>query len=169
MFLHAITGELKKPKPRDSILLPLIKSTYQTRRLFILHEARDVQNIFEKWPSLKCQALVRFVDIIHYSSEFYRLSKNFKVMRTANPTFSPNGKRIIWFFYGRLRQVVKKLSQLSSRTQMNQVSACLCFQHVCSYCSFIIDAVTNQVHVCVESVGISSVLSKRRNYTALHV
>lgn len=32
--LSAITSELEKGKPRDSVLLPLMKSTYPSRRLF---------------------------------------------------------------------------------------------------------------------------------------
>ena len=33
---NAITAELKKAKPRDSVLLPLLKSTYGERRIFVL-------------------------------------------------------------------------------------------------------------------------------------
>ncbi len=59
--VSAITTELQKANPRDTILLPLMMSSYHTRRLFILHEARDVRNIFGQWPALKRQALVRCV------------------------------------------------------------------------------------------------------------
>ena len=39
----AITDELAKSKPRDSVLLPLFKSTYHERRFFIQNEATTVQ------------------------------------------------------------------------------------------------------------------------------
>ena len=57
--VSAIAAELGKTKPRDSILLPLMRSSYQTRRLFVLHEAQDVRSILDEWPALKRQALVR--------------------------------------------------------------------------------------------------------------
>ena len=44
----AIGAELAKAKPRDSVLLPLMRSTYGVRRMFILNEAKCVQGILEK-------------------------------------------------------------------------------------------------------------------------
>ena len=43
----AISNELSKLKPRDTVLLPLIKSTYNERRMFILNEATCVDSILE--------------------------------------------------------------------------------------------------------------------------
>lgn len=43
---------LKKAKPRDSVLLPLLKSTYGERRMFVLNEAVSVDDILSKHPVL---------------------------------------------------------------------------------------------------------------------
>ena len=48
----AIEEELTKPKPRDRVLLPLMKSTFATRWLFVKNDARNVRH-FGKIPSLK--------------------------------------------------------------------------------------------------------------------
>lgn len=43
---NAIDKELKKAKPRDNILLPLLKSTYYgEQRMFVLNEAVSVYDI----------------------------------------------------------------------------------------------------------------------------
>ena len=47
----AIGEEMKKPKPRDSVLLPLMKSTYHERRMFIQAEAVSVNQIIQKYPA----------------------------------------------------------------------------------------------------------------------
>lgn len=57
---NAILTELKKAKPRDNVLLPLVKSTYGERRMFILNEAVSVSDILEKHPSLTRPAIVSF-------------------------------------------------------------------------------------------------------------
>lgn len=57
--LSAITTELAKAKPRDSILLPLMKSTYPSRRMFILNDAISTKNILHEYPALQHQAVVR--------------------------------------------------------------------------------------------------------------
>ena len=54
----ALTNELAKSKPRDSVLLPLMKSTYNERRMYILNEAISVGNILEKYPALSRIAVV---------------------------------------------------------------------------------------------------------------
>ena len=54
----AITSELAKAKPRDPILLPLMKWTYGERRMFILNEATSVGAILTKYPGLSRPALV---------------------------------------------------------------------------------------------------------------
>ena len=51
----AIDTELGKAKPRESVLLPLMKSTYGERRMFILNEATSVAIILtirERKPSM---------------------------------------------------------------------------------------------------------------------
>ena len=54
----AITEESKKTKPRDSVLLPLMKSTFQQRRMFIQTEALSVTEILEKFPALNRSSIV---------------------------------------------------------------------------------------------------------------
>ena len=50
---QAMKAELSKSKPRDTILLPLMKSTYHNRRIFILNE---VASILVKYPVFSCSA-----------------------------------------------------------------------------------------------------------------
>ena len=57
---NAITTELKKAKPRDSVLIPLLKSTYGERRMFVLNEAASVSDILGKHPALSRPAIVSF-------------------------------------------------------------------------------------------------------------
>ena len=59
--LSAISTELAKAKPRDSVLLPLMKSTYPSRRLFILNDAASATHILDNYPALQRQAVVRNV------------------------------------------------------------------------------------------------------------
>lgn len=54
----ALSDELAKSKPRDSVLLPLCKSTYHERRLFIQNEATSVKQIIEKYPALSRRSIV---------------------------------------------------------------------------------------------------------------
>ncbi len=44
--ISAINMEVKKANPREAILLPLMKSTYEFRRLFILHEHETLRTYF---------------------------------------------------------------------------------------------------------------------------
>lgn len=52
----AMKTELSKSKPRDTVLLPLMKSTYHSRRIFILNEATSVASILAKYPVFSCSA-----------------------------------------------------------------------------------------------------------------
>ena len=54
----AISDEMKKAKPRDQVLLPLMKTTFTVRWLFITKEAASVKEILEKHPSFKPPAIV---------------------------------------------------------------------------------------------------------------
>lgn len=56
---RGISKELAKAKPRDSVLLPLLRSTYAQRRLFILNEAESVGAILDLYPALSRQSVVR--------------------------------------------------------------------------------------------------------------
>lgn len=53
IHLKAIEDEMKKAKPRDRVLLPLMKSTFPSRCFYIRNEATSVQQILDKYPSLK--------------------------------------------------------------------------------------------------------------------
>ena len=55
---NALSAELAKSKPRDSVLLPLFKAIYHERRLFIQNEATCVKHIVEKYPALSRRAIV---------------------------------------------------------------------------------------------------------------
>jgi len=58
---QAISKELEKAKPRDSVLLPLLRSTYGERRMYILNEASCVKGILEKFPSMRRPCVVCMV------------------------------------------------------------------------------------------------------------
>ena len=54
----AINEEVKKAKPRDAVLLPLMKSTFSERRLYIQTESTSVKESLEKFPALSRPAIV---------------------------------------------------------------------------------------------------------------
>ena len=54
----AMGTKLAKAKPRDSVLLPLMRSTYGERRVFILNEATSVQAILQTHRALSRPAIV---------------------------------------------------------------------------------------------------------------
>ena len=58
IHLKALCTELSKAKPRDGVLLPLMRSTYGERRMFILNEETSVQGILEKYRALSRPAIV---------------------------------------------------------------------------------------------------------------
>ena len=60
----ALAIELSKNNPRDSVLLPLMKSTFMERRMFILNEAVSVKDILTKYKAL-CRPAV----VIRYNIE----------------------------------------------------------------------------------------------------
>ena len=62
--LSAISTELAKAKPRDSVLLSLMKSTYPSRRLFILNDASSAKHILDEYPALQYQAVVRIGTVL---------------------------------------------------------------------------------------------------------
>ena len=53
-----IATELGKAKPRDSVLLPLMKSMYGERRMYILNEATSVAVILTSHPALSHPTIV---------------------------------------------------------------------------------------------------------------
>ena len=58
MNLKGIADELKRAKPRESVLLPLFRSTFAERRLFILNDASSIKEIKECYPGLMLPAVV---------------------------------------------------------------------------------------------------------------
>lgn len=59
--------EMKKSKPRDAILLPVMKSTFQDRRIFIQNDAKSVRESLEVYPALNRPAVV---SLTLYSGHF---------------------------------------------------------------------------------------------------
>lgn len=57
----AMSEEMARAKPRDSILLPLMKMSYQNRWDFIRNEVQPVQEILQEYPALQRPAVVRYV------------------------------------------------------------------------------------------------------------
>lgn len=55
---EAILKEMEKDKPRKDIILPLMKSTFYTRRQHILENEASVLVKLEKFPALKMPPLV---------------------------------------------------------------------------------------------------------------
>ena len=49
IHLKAIEDEMKKAKPRDLVLLPLMKSTFPSQCFYIRNEATSVQQILDKY------------------------------------------------------------------------------------------------------------------------
>ena len=62
----ALNGEMKKPKPRDSVLLPLMKYTFHDRRIFVQNDAASVTEIVDTYPALARPAMVRPAVVIVY-------------------------------------------------------------------------------------------------------
>lgn len=56
--MKAIEAEVKKAKPRDSVLLPLMKLTFSHRRMYVQNDATSVHEILEKYPVLARPAIV---------------------------------------------------------------------------------------------------------------
>ena len=57
--IKGMKEEMKKAKPRDSLLGPLMKSTYKYRRDFILREVAPVSTVIDKFPALIRPSMVR--------------------------------------------------------------------------------------------------------------
>ena len=50
----ALNEEMKKPKPRDSVLLPLMKHTFHDRRIFVQNDASSVTEILSCSRTTSC-------------------------------------------------------------------------------------------------------------------
>ena len=60
----AMSEEMAKVKPRESIVLPLMKMSYQNRWDFICNEAKSVQEILGEYPALRRLAIVCYAKVI---------------------------------------------------------------------------------------------------------
>ena len=54
----AIDDEMEKAKPRDAVLLPLMKTIYGDRRMFVMNDAASVMEILSCYPALKRLSVV---------------------------------------------------------------------------------------------------------------
>lgn len=62
--LKAIGTELSKSRPRDVVLLPLMKSTFSERRMYVLNEASSLDAILTKYPALSRSAVVSYFHLL---------------------------------------------------------------------------------------------------------
>ena len=56
----AMSEEMSKAKPKESVVLSLMKMTYQNRYDFICNRAESVQEILEEYPAFQKLAIVGF-------------------------------------------------------------------------------------------------------------
>ena len=56
--IKAMTEEMAKSKPRDHVLLSLMKSTFRSRRVYIQNDAKSVKETLEIYPALGRLAMV---------------------------------------------------------------------------------------------------------------
>ena len=54
----AMEEEMQRAKPRDRVLLPLMKSTFQSRWLYVRKDASSARDIIEKYPCFKFPTIV---------------------------------------------------------------------------------------------------------------
>ena len=67
VHLKGIQEELKRSKPRESVLIPLFRSTFGERRMFVLNDASSMKEIKECYPGLTIPAVV---SIMHVKSTY---------------------------------------------------------------------------------------------------
>lgn len=59
--VKAILDEMSKGRPRDTLLLPLLKSTFGDRRMFVMNDATCVGDVLTVHPALSRTAVVSCV------------------------------------------------------------------------------------------------------------
>lgn len=70
----ALVEEMKKSKPRDAVLLPLMKSTFQDR-IFIQTDAKAVIDILDVYPPLSNQQWSVFcIFLLHVQLHFFMMN-----------------------------------------------------------------------------------------------
>ena len=60
-YVKAISDEISKGRPRDTLLLPLLKSTFGDRRMFVMNDATCVGDVLTVHPALSRTAVVSCV------------------------------------------------------------------------------------------------------------
>ena len=60
LHLKGIEEEMKRAKPRDTVLLPLLRTTFGERRLFVLNDASNIKEIRDCYPALTIPAVVSY-------------------------------------------------------------------------------------------------------------
>lgn len=61
---RALQQEMQKAKPRDSVLLPLMKNTFNERRIYIQNDATTVKETLEIYSALARPAIVSVNSVI---------------------------------------------------------------------------------------------------------
>ena len=64
VHLKGIEEELKRSKPRESVLLPLFRSTFG-ERMFVLNDASSMKEIKDYYPGLTIPAVVSVMQKLH--------------------------------------------------------------------------------------------------------
>lgn len=63
--ISAMVSEMSKKKPREHVVLPLLKSTYSTRRNFVTSADRaDVTEILKEYPALHFPSAVSDAQVL---------------------------------------------------------------------------------------------------------
>ena len=57
---RALQNEMEKAKPRDSVLLPLMKNTFNERPIYMQNDATTVKETLEVYSALARPAIVRY-------------------------------------------------------------------------------------------------------------
>ena len=65
--LKGVTSEMAKERPRDSVVLPLMRTLFSSRRSYIEHDAEDVSSIIDVYPALRRPSVVSKFYIIDYN------------------------------------------------------------------------------------------------------
>lgn len=69
VHLKGIEEGLKRSKPRESVLLPLFRSMFGERRMFVLNDASSMKEIKECYPGLTIHAVVSVMQKLHMDSD----------------------------------------------------------------------------------------------------
>ena len=88
--LSAMVTEMEKKKPREIVLLPLLKQTYSTRRDYITSDERSsVAEILKEYPALYLPSAVSAGKFIRYAK--WILTKLFELSSCHSEIISTVG------------------------------------------------------------------------------